>query len=149
MRYFKERIRTLAGLKINGWSPYMEQVFFDPAHPYVAFPNALQRRATPRTRRLRAASITSRSIPQQQTFAHMHETLKYERLAPLAELPHGYLMSPSDPQTYAYLEPLLRAELAAAGPVPFFHLGADEPLDLGRGRTPRTRAGVRRACRSR
>jgi len=36
-------------------------------------------------------------------------------LAPLAELPHGYLLAASDPATYAYLEPLLRAELAAVG----------------------------------
>jgi hexosaminidase len=137
MRYFKERIRTLAGLKINGWSPYMEQVFFDPTHPYVAFPNVLS------AARLRELATYARFyhvtlVPQQQTLAHMHETLKYERLAAMAELPHGFLLSPADPQTYAYLEPLLRAELAAAGPVPFFHIGADEPLDLGRGRTPRT-----------
>ncbi len=137
MRYFKERIRTLAGLKINGWSPYMEQVFFDPAHPYVAFPNALQ------AAQLRELAAYARFyhvalVPEQQTLAHMHETLKYERLAGLAELPHGFLMSPADPAAFAYLEPLLRAELAAAGPVPFFHIGADEPLDLGRGRTPRT-----------
>jgi len=137
MRYFKERIRTLAGFKINGWSPYMENVFADPAYPYVAFPNRLQpnqlRELAGYARRFHVALI-----PEQQTFAHMHETLKYEQLAGLAELPHGYLISPGDPATYAYLVPLLRAEAAASGPVPFFHLGADEPIDLGRGRTPRT-----------
>ncbi len=137
LRYFKERIRTLAGLKINGWSPYMEQVFADARHPYVAFPNVLH------AAELKALGVYARFyhvtlIPQQQTFAHLHEVLKAERLAPLAELPHGYLIAQSDPASYAYLEPLLRAELAATGPVPFFHIGADEPLDLGRGRTPRT-----------
>jgi hypothetical protein len=137
MRYFEERIRTLASLKINGWSPYMEQVFFDPRYPYAAFPNSLE------AKQLAALAVYARRyhvtlIPQQQTFAHMHEALKNESLAGLAELPHGFLISPSDPGTYAYLEPLLRAELAAVGPVPFFHIGADEPLDLGRGRTPRT-----------
>jgi hexosaminidase len=137
MRYFKERIRTLAALKINGWSPYMEQVFFDPAHPYVAFPNALHA-AQVRELAAYARFYHVTLVPQQQTLAHMHESLKYEQLAGLAELPHGFLISPADPATYAYLEPLLRAELAAAGPVPFFHLGADEPLDLGRGRTPRS-----------
>ena len=30
MAYFEERIRALAALKINGYSPYMEQVFADP-----------------------------------------------------------------------------------------------------------------------
>ncbi|GAC1412850.1 MAG: hypothetical protein NVSMB64_23070 [Candidatus Velthaea sp.] len=137
MRYFRERIRTLASLKINGWSPYMEQVFADPAHPYVGFPDALSA-ADLHDLTVYAARFHVRVIPEQQTFAHMHEALKYEQLASLAELPHGYLLNPSDPGTYAYLEPLLRAELAATEPAPFFHIGADEPLDLGRGRTPRT-----------
>jgi hexosaminidase len=137
MRYLKERIRTLAGFKINGWSPYVEQVFADPAHPYVAFPDALGAKDLHElTRYARRFHVTL--IPEQQTFAHMHETLKYEQLAGLAELPHGYLVAQSDPATYAYLEPLLRLEMTAADRPPFFHLGADEPIDLGRGRTPRT-----------
>ena len=137
MAYFKTRIRTLAGLKINGYSPYMESVFDDPAHPYVAFPERLTaselHELAGYARRFHVALI-----PEQQTFAHMHEALKWEQLAPLAELPHGYLLAESDPRTYAYLTPLLRAEMAAVGPAPFFHIGADEPLDLGRGRTPRS-----------
>lgn len=137
MAYFKTRIRTLAALKINGYSPYMESVFADPAHPYVAFPEAL---TAAELHELAAYARTFHValIPSQQTFAHMHEALKWETLAPLAELPHGYLLAESDPATYAYLEPLLRAEVAAAGPTPFFNINADEPLDLGRGRTPRT-----------
>ena len=137
MAYFETRIRGLAAFKINGYSPYMEQVFADSAHPIVAFPNALTatelHRLVVYARRYHVALI-----PEQQTFAHMHESLKYEQLAPLAELPHGYLLAESDPDTYAYLAPLIRAERTAVGPVPFFHIGADEPLDLGRGRTPRT-----------
>jgi hypothetical protein len=137
MAYFKERIRTLAGFKINGYSPYMEHVFSDPAHPYVAFPEQLT------SSELQELALYARRfhvalIPEQQTFAHMHETLKWETFAAQAELPHGYLLSPSDEGTYTYLDPLIRAELAAVGSQPFFHLGADEPLDLGRGRTPRT-----------
>jgi hypothetical protein len=137
MAYFEQRIRGLAAFKINGYSPYMEQVFADPDHPMVAFPEALTgAELRELTRYARRFHVTL--IPEQQTFAHMHESLKYEELAPLAELPHGYLLAASDPRTYAYLAPLIHAELAATGPVPFFHLGADEPIDLGRGRTPRT-----------
>jgi len=137
MTYFKTRIRTLAALKINGYSPYMEAVFYDPAHPYVAFPEHLT------ASELHELAVYARQfhvalIPSQQTFAHMHDALKWETLAPLAELPHGYMLAESDPGTYAYLEPLLRAEMAAAGPAPFFNVNSDEPLDLGRGRTPRT-----------
>ncbi len=139
MTYFKTRIRTLAAWKINGYSPYMEAAFDDPAHPMVAFPERLTaaelHELATYARRFHVALI-----PEQQTFAHMHETLKWEEFAGLAELPHGYLLAESDPATYAYLAPLLRAELAAADRPPFFHLGADEPLDLGRGRTPRSAA---------
>ena len=135
--YAKERIRTLASLKINGWSPYMEQVVVDPRYPFVAWPNgwtaAQLRELSDYARRFHVTLI-----PEQQTFAHMHETLKWEQLAPLAELPHGYLAAESDPRTYAYLGPLVREVVAATRPVPFVHLGSDEPLDLGRGRTPRT-----------
>jgi len=137
MAYAKYRIRTLASLKINGWSPYMEQVVADPRYPFVAWPNGW----TPA--QLHELAVYARRfhvtlIPEQQTFAHMHESLKWEVLAPLAELPHGYLLAESDPRTYAYLEPLVKSVTAAAKPVPFVHLGSDEPIDLGRGRTPRT-----------
>ena len=137
MEYAKERIRTLASLKMNGWSPYMEQVFEDPRHPFVAWPNGWS------AAQLRELAVYARRfhvalIPEQQTFAHMHESLKWEQLAPLAELPHGYLLAESDPATYAYLEPLVKGVIAATKPAPFVHLGADEPIDLGRGRTPRT-----------
>jgi hypothetical protein len=137
MAYFKTRIRTLAALKINGYSPYMEAVFADPAHPYVAFPEQLTA-AELHELAAYARMFHVALIPSQQTFAHMHEALKWETLAPLSELPHGYLLAESDPGTYAYLEPLLRAEVAAAGATPFFNVNSDEPLDLGRGRTPRT-----------
>ena len=137
LEYAKARIRTLASLKINGWSPYMEQVVADPRYPYVAWPNGW----TPA--QLHELAVYARRfhvtlIPEQQTFAHMHESLKWEQLAPLAELPHGYLLAESDPRTYAYLGPLIKSVLDATQPVPFLHLGADEPIDLGRGRTPRT-----------
>jgi hypothetical protein len=137
MDYFRARIRGLAAFKINGYSPYMEHVFADARHPIVAFPERLTagelHDLATYARRFHVALI-----PEQQTFAHMHESLKFEQLAPLAELPHGYLLAESDPATYAYLAPLIRAEASAAAPMPFFHLGADEPIDLGRGRTPRT-----------
>jgi hexosaminidase len=134
MRYFEERIRTISSFKMNGYSPYMEHVFVDPKHPLPApldgiTPGELHALAT------YAARFHVAFVPEQQTFAHMHETLKYETYAPLAELPHGYLLSPADPAGQAYVRDLIRDELAALpGPPPFFHIGSDEPSDLGRGR---------------
>jgi len=134
MRYFKERIRSLAAFKVNGYSPYMEHVFADPRSPFVAPPDPLT------GRQLRELDAYARRfhvalIPEQQTFAHMHETLEWERFAPLAELPHGYLLAPEGPGRVAYLRPLIEAELRAVPGAPFFHVGSDEPLDLGRGKS--------------
>jgi hypothetical protein len=134
MRYFEERIRTLAAFKMNGYSPYMEHVFVDPEHPVPApldgiTPGQL-RELDAYARRFHVALI-----PEQQTFAHMHGTLQVEQYAPLAELPHGYLISPAAPAGEAYVRDLIADELAVVPHPPFFHIGSDEPSDLGRGLT--------------
>ena len=107
MTYFKTRIRTLAALKINGYSPYMEARLRRSGAPVRRISRTADGGRTARTGDLRARFHVA-LIPEQQTFAHMHESLKWEALAPLAELPHGYLLAESDPATYAYLAPLLR-----------------------------------------
>jgi len=134
MRYFKERIRTIAAFKMNGYSPYMEHVFLDPRNPLPAPLDGI----TPA--QLHELAVYSRHfhvtfIPEQQTFAHMHNTLRWEEYAPAAELPHGYLMSPVNALTYQYLQQVIADELAAVPHPPFFHVGSDEPIDLGRGQT--------------
>ena len=75
MRYFKERIRTIAAFKMNGYSPYMEQVFVSPTDPLPAPLDGI----TPA--QLRELAAYARQfhvalIPEQQTFAHMHNTLR-------------------------------------------------------------------------
>ncbi|GAC1310123.1 MAG: hypothetical protein NVSMB21_17550 [Vulcanimicrobiaceae bacterium] len=133
MRYFRERIRTIASFKMNGYSPYMEHVFVDPKHPLPAPLDGITPAELGELARY-AARFHVAFVPEQQTFAHMHETLKYERYAPLAELPHGYLLSPAVPESDAYARDLIADELAAVPHPPFFHIGSDEPSDLGRGR---------------
>ncbi len=134
MRYFKERIRTLAAFKMNGYSPYMEHVVVDPAHPLPAPLDGLTQ-AELRELAAYGARFHVALIPEQQTFAHMHGTLRWERYAGLAELPHGYLLSPANPGSEAYVRDALDAVLAAVPHPPFFHIGSDEPSDLGRGQS--------------
>lgn len=133
MRYFKERIRTIAGFKYNGYSPYMEHVFVDPTHPLPAPLDGITPAELGELARY-ARHYHVAFVPEQQTFAHMHETLKLERYAPLAELPHGYLLSPAVDASEAYVRDLIAHELEAVAHPPFFHIGSDEPSDLGRGR---------------
>lgn len=132
MHYFEERIRTLAGFKMNGYSPYMEHVFVDPRHPLPApldgiTPGQLHELAA------YAGRYHVAFVPEQQTFAHMHETLRLERYAPLAELPHGYLLSPATNASAAYVRDVIADELSVVPRPVFFHIGSDEPSDLGRG----------------
>ncbi|MDQ2866077.1 MAG: beta-N-acetylhexosaminidase [Candidatus Eremiobacteraeota bacterium] len=134
MRYFKERIRTIAAFKMNGYSPYMEHVFRSASDP---LPAPLDGITPPQLAELAryGARFHVSLIPQQQTFAHMHNTLRLERYAPAAELPHGFLLAPNAPLTAGYLARIIGEERAAVPSSPFFHIGADETATLGEGTT--------------
>jgi hypothetical protein len=132
MRYFEERIRTIAAFKMNGYSPYMENVFRDPHEPLPAPLDGI----TPS--QLGALDAYAKRyhvtlIPEQQTFAHMHGTLALERYASAGELQHDYLLSPASPLSHSYLKTLIDDELAVIPHPPFFHVGSDETSELGDG----------------
>ncbi len=134
MRYFEERIRTIAAFKMNGYSPYMEHVFLSPTDPLPAPLDGI----TPeqlKTLTAYAARFHVALIPEQQSFAHMHNTLRVEQYAGAAELPHGFLLAPNVALSMEYLERIVRQELAAVGRPPFFHIGSDETATLGLGTT--------------
>ena len=134
MRYFEERIRTIAAFKMNGYSPYMEHVFLSPTDPLPAPLDGI----TPA--QLHDLAVYAKRfhvafIPEQQSFAHMHNTLKLEEYADAAELPHGFLLAPNVPESMRYLTRLVHQELAAVPHPPFFHIGSDETSTLGSGIT--------------
>jgi hypothetical protein len=133
-RYFEERIRTIAAFKMNGYSPYMEHVFVSPTDPLPApldgiTPAQLHELAE------YAGRFHVALVPEQQSFAHMHNTLRLERYAGAAELPHGFLLAPNVPLTMEYLSRIVAQELTAVGRPPFFHIGSDETATLGLGST--------------
>ncbi len=134
MRYFEERIRTIADFKMNGYSPYMEHVFADPNEP---LPAPLDGITPAQLRELNAyaARYHVAFIPEQQTFAHMHNTLDLETYASAGELQHDFLLSPASPLSAGYLKRLIADELAAVPHPPFFHIGSDETSELGDGQT--------------
>ncbi len=134
MRYFEERIRTIAAFKMNGYSPYMEHVFVSPTDPVPApldgvTPAQLHELAE------YAARFHVALVPEQQSFAHMHNTLRLELYSGAAELPHGFLLAPNAPLSMEYLSRIVAQELAAVGRPPFFHIGSDETATLGLGST--------------
>jgi hypothetical protein len=132
MRYFKERIRTIAAFKMNGYSPYMEHVFASPTDPLPAWPDGI----TPAQLHeldLYAARYHVALIPEQQTFAHMHNTLRIEQYASAADFPHGFLLDPGSTLAAAYLKRIIAQELAEVPRPPFLHIGSDETSTLGEG----------------
>jgi hexosaminidase len=130
MRYFKERIRTIAAFKMNGYSPYMEHVFVDPHDP---LPAPLDGITPAQLRELQrySARYHVAFIPEQQTFAHMHNTLRVEQYAEAAEEPHSFLLSPASPLSLQYIRRVITDELAAVTHPRFFHIGSDETSALG------------------
>jgi hypothetical protein len=132
MRYFKERIRTIAAFKMNGYSPYMEHVFASPTDPLPAWPDGIAP-AQLHELDLYAARYHVALIPEQQTFAHMHNTLRIEQYASAADFPHGFLLDPGSTLAAAYLKRIIAQELAEVPRPPFFHIGSDETSTLGEG----------------
>jgi len=95
MDFMKKQIRTLAAYKVNLFGLYMEHVFDFEAHPLIAPKEAA---LTPeRVRDL--VGYASRDhvtvLPEQQTFGHLHNVLKYEIYSDVAERPHGHVLTPA------------------------------------------------------
>jgi hypothetical protein len=73
-------------------------------------------------------------IPEQESFGHLHNVLKYEQFSALGETPHGAVLAPGDAATLPLISGWF-SELAKVFPGPYAHIGADETFELGLGRT--------------
>jgi hypothetical protein len=60
--------------------------------------------------------------------------LLWEQFSNVAETPHGAVLSPNAPGSIPLINSMF-TELAALYPSPFLHIGGDETIDLGLGRT--------------
>ena len=133
LNFMENQIRVLAGFKINMYALYMEDVFTVPGNAIFAPPDAL----TPdEIRELvgYAQKYYVTVVPELETYGHLHNVLRYDVYSQLAEVPHGSVLTPTQPGSYD----LIGKMIAAMAPIfkgPFFHIGADETFELGRGQT--------------
>lgn len=127
-------IRTLGEFKMNVLSFYMEHVYEYAHAPGVtreggAVTPELMKRMIAYGRRHHVELI-----PQQQTFGHLHHLLKFERYAPMAEVPFGHVLAPADERGYEWIHKAI-AQLASDFQSRYVHIGSDETRDLGMGRS--------------
>jgi hexosaminidase len=132
--YFKRQVRNLAMFKMNMHSLYMEHVFGSASHPLVAPEGGTITPAEIRELVAYARRYHVELVPQQQTFGHLHKALKFEKYNELAEVPYGDVLSPQQEGTYRLVADWYK-ELDELFPSRFFHIGADETFELGRGQS--------------
>ncbi|MDT5272537.1 MAG: hexosaminidase [Acidobacteriota bacterium] len=134
LEYFKRQIRTEAMFKMNMHSLYMEHVFGSTSHPLIAPEGGALTPAEIRELSAYARRYHVELVPQQQTFGHLHKALRLEQYNDLAEVTYGDVLSPQQEGTYHLIADWYR-ELDELFPGHFFHIGADETLELGRGQS--------------
>jgi hypothetical protein len=134
MDFLKREIRTLAAYKINIFSPYFETAFAYEASPVAAFPGGVVTPDEARELVAYAAQYHITVIPEQESFGHLHHLLKFEQFSSLSETPHGSTLAPGEAVTLPLISSWF-GELAKVFPAPYAHIGADETVDLGLGKT--------------
>ncbi|HEX8685246.1 MAG TPA: glycoside hydrolase family 20 zincin-like fold domain-containing protein [Pyrinomonadaceae bacterium] len=134
LEYFKRQIRNEAMFKMNMHSLYMEHVFGSASHPLIAPEGGALTAEELREMVAYARRHHVELVPQQQTFGHLHKALRLEKYNELAEVPYGDVLTPQEEGTYELVADWYR-ELGEIFPGRFFHIGADETVELGRGRS--------------
>jgi len=132
--FIKKEIRTLASVKANIYSPYMENT---QEYPDNAIAAPWGRHISPAQAKELVAYAKPYHvtiIPEQEAFGHLDKMLQYEQYSELAETPHGAVLAPGQNGSIPLIDDMF-SQLAAEYPGPFLHLGADETGELGAGQT--------------
>ena len=132
--YIKRQLRTCAEYKINLYSFYIEHTFAYRRHPLIGPPGGSLTASEVKQLVAYARKYHIEVVPEQQTFGHLHHALKWEKYSSLAEVPHGHVLAPTNPQTYRLVKSLYD-ELVPLFPGRFLHIGADETFELGEGQS--------------
>ena len=134
LAFQKHLIENLAAYKINIYSPYFEHTQQYASNPLAAPPGGSISAADAREISAFAAQRHITIVPEQEAFGHLRHTLIWEQYQPLAETPHGAVLTPTQPASLELIKQWF-TELAKLYPGPFLHIGADETVDLGVGVT--------------
>src|SRR5437763_16759589 len=127
-------LSALAAYQVNIDSPYFEHPAAYASNPLIAPPGGGITAADAAALVAYARAFHITVIPEQEAFGHLRYALQWEQYQPLAETPHGAVLSPTQPGSIALTKQMF-TEPAAEYPGPLPHIGADETVDLGIGQT--------------
>jgi hexosaminidase len=134
LEFQKKLIRTLAAYKINVYSPYFENTQQYASNPLAAPPDGSISADDASELVAYAARYHITVIPEQEAIGHLRKMLQWETYADVAETPHGAVLSPGQAGSLPLIDAMFK-ELAGIYTGPFLHIGGDETIDLGIGRT--------------
>ena len=134
LEFQKKLVRTLAAYKINVYSPYFENTQQYAQNPLAAPPEGSMSADDASELVAYAGRFHITVIPEQEAIGHLRKMLQWETYAEVAETPHGAVLSPGQAGSLPLIDSMF-GELAAMYPGPFLHIGGDETIDLGIGRT--------------
>ncbi len=130
----KKLIRTLAAYKDNLYSPYFETTQQYASNPLAGTPGYSLSADDARQLVAYAHQYHVTVVPEQEAFGHLRHMLLWEQYADLAETPHGAVLAPGQPGSIPLIHGMF-SDLASLYPSPYLHIGGDETVDLGIGRT--------------
>lgn len=129
---FHRLLREMALLKMNVYMPYLEDLVQLEAFPSIGEGRGALSRDEIQDLQAAARRYHVEVIPVFQTLGHYENVLNTEEFAHLAEYPGAASLNTQDSATYDFLQTVLD-EVVPLFDSPYFHVGADESWDVGRG----------------
>jgi hypothetical protein len=131
---FKAIIQRLAQLKMNTYMPYLEDMFTFRSYPQIGQGRGAWTPELAQELQDYAERYHVQIIPIFQTLGHYENLLLQPQFIHLAEFPGAASLNVSCEATYEFLETVL-SEIVPVFRSPYFHIGADESWDVGKGAT--------------
>ncbi len=134
LAYLKRIVRTIAEFKMNALFMYMEDSFPLQGQPLVGLLTDQMSVSDWKELVAYAAPYHVEIIPATEDCGHLHKVLRFEEYSGMAERPHGHVLAPGDPNGLRFLDQMY-SQMAPVFPSPIYHIGCDETVELGLGRS--------------
>ncbi|MCF8306839.1 MAG: family 20 glycosylhydrolase [Ignavibacteriales bacterium] len=129
---FKRIISFMARYKMNTYMPYIEDVLEFDMYPSIGKDRGALTKSEVKELVAFAREHFIDVIPVFQTLGHYENILSQPEFLKYAEFPGAASLNVSSEDTYVFLENLLK-EVFEIFPSEYFHMGADESWDVGKG----------------